>query len=321
MILRMALHILEITEEEYQASPEINASLLADFADSPDKALLPREAKQCFDLGHQFEDFVFQDVSGDPWFDKKYLVPELDTKEPKSAFEIVNSDVDLEKYLEENHSKYWTKAKTLNKKNESAYHWINEHIKARKSGRRLISKFNHEMVRKMASNFLDKMEIDLYGDGSFYPVRQLLEQAEFQKMVFWDDKRAMLDVLFVWDGTAFVLDIKTAIDGQFFKMFKSKYAPIQCPHYTESVGSLIGQYEIERVHPKLIFLVARKAAESKDLKYSACLAESHSVLDECIHGLTEAYQDIVSDFRQWNKDGRPEKGYKEHREHFIYPLS
>ena len=312
--------ILEMTEEEYHARPEINASLLSDFADSPDKALLPRQAKQCFDLGHQFEDFCFQDVSGDPWFDNKYHVVDLDSKEPKSVFELRNSDIDLKMYLAENYSKYWTGAEKLNKKNENAYNWIQEHIKARKSGRHLISKFNYEMVKKMASNFLDKMQVDLYGDGSFYPVRKLLEQAEFQKMVFWDDKRSMMDVFLVWDGTAFVLDIKTAIDGQFFRMFKSKYAPIQCPHYTEGAESLIGQYGIERVHPKLIFLVARKAAESKDLKYSACIAESHSVKDECIRELTEDYQDIVLDFRQWNKDGRPEKGYKEHREHFIYPL-
>lgn len=313
--------IVEITEEKYHASPEINASLLADFAASPDDALLPRVAKKCFDVGHQFEDYVFQNVSGDPWFDSKYSVVGLETNEPDASFEVVNSGVDLIKYLEDNHNKYFTKAseyKTLSKTKENAYLWIQEHIKA--DGKHLISKFNFDMIKKMASNFLDKMKVDLFGDGSSYFVRELLERAQFQKMVFWDDKRAMLDVLLIWDGTAFVLDIKTFIEGQFYRMFKNKYAPIQCRHYTESAESLIGQYGIERVHRKLFFLAAKKAAESKPLMFSTCIAESHAVKDESLYALTDAYNDIVHSFRQWDEEGRPGKGYKEHREHTVYPL-
>ncbi|MCK5611228.1 hypothetical protein KAR91_55675 [Candidatus Pacearchaeota archaeon] len=313
----MAGKILEMKEAEYHARPEINASLLADFADSPDKALLPRQEKKCFDLGHQFEDFVFQDVSGDPWFDSKYAVCDLDTQEPEGSFSVVKSGVNLEEYLVENKKKYFTVKGEPNKTRLNAYNWIQEHIKA--GDRHLISKFNFEMINKMASNFLDKMQIDLFGDGSYYPVRQLLEHAEFQKMVFWDDKRAMFDVFLVWDGTAFVLDIKTAAERQFYQMFKSKYGPIQCRQYTEGAESLTGQYGIERVHPKLIFLVANKGAESKDLKYSTCLAESHSVQDDDLYWLTEEYQQSVHELREWNEAGRPEKGYKEHTNIRLYP--
>ncbi len=311
----MAGQIIEMTEEEYHARPELNASLLADFADIEDKALLPRQEKQCFDVGHQFEDWVFQQVSGDPWFDSKYKVIELDTEIPDKVFDLVNSRVDLKKHLEENRPKYFTKKsdyQELNGKMVNSYNWIQEHIKA--GGRHLIGKFNFEMIKKMAVNFLDKMQIDLFGDGSRYPVRQLFECAEFQKKVFWDGKKAMFDVFLVWDGILFILDIKTAAEGQFYRMFQSKYGPIQCPHYTEGAESLIGQHGIERVHHKLFFLVGIKASESKSLDFSSCIAESYSTQDEAIRGVREDYKDIVFRFNEWDKDGRPPKGWREHRE-------
>lgn len=315
----MAGKILEMSESEYHERPEFNASFLAEFSDSPDKALLPRVDKQCFDLGHQFEDYVFQSVTDEPWFDDKYSVCSLDTKEPGAVFDLVKSGVDLEKYLADNKEEYFTTKGALNKKKSNAYNWIQEHIKG--DGRCFISQFNLDMVKKMASNFLDKMKVDLFGDGSFYLVREILEHAEFQKKVFWDGKKAMFDVLLVWEGTAFVIDIKTAAEKMFYQMFKSKYGPIQCRHYTEAVESLIGQFGIERVHSKLIFLVATKASESKGLEYSTCLAESHSVRDGDLYWLTENYQNLFSEFYDWDREGRPMKGYKEHTDIPLYQQS
>lgn len=311
--------IIKMSEGTYHARSELNASLLADFADIEDKALLPRQEKQCFDIGHQFEDFVFQEASNKPWFDSKYSVTELDSEEPEKSFNIAKSGVDLEKYLAENHETYFTKASKytkLNKTNANTYNWIQEHIKS--GGHHLISKFNFEMIKKMASNFLDKMKIDLFEDGSEYTVRELLEHAEFQKKIFWGDKKAMLDVLLIWDGTLFILDIKTAAEGQFYNMFKNKYGPIQCRHYTEAGESLIGQYGIERVHHKLWFLAGIKAAESKPLEHSSCIAESYSVHDDDIEEATEKYHNIVDRFYQWDKAGRPKKGWRKHRQIRLY---
>lgn len=277
--------ILNVTPREYHRIKAINSTHLAEFAESPDHALMRIKAKQVFTLGHAFEDIVFWKVSGDrSRFDARFFTANLGTP-PDKIVQAIESGADLSSL------EVLTVKGERNGRNATLHSWIDacqEH-----HGLKPLSLDEFNVLNRMAENLV---RMDLDG-----PCGDIIGACEWQVPITWErrgiKKKALIDlVLRVGDETC-IYDLKAYASLSMFRQTLKSKAWVQSLHYTEGANAVWGG----TVHP-MVFLVAEKA--------EPYLAQPFRVHPDSMESAEMRYLSLCDDFMAWDYAGRPARGYK-----------
>jgi hypothetical protein len=282
-----------LTEEQrYRVHPGMNYSLIADFYQSPDHALMEREPKAYFEVGNVFETLLFDAVTGGHTFADRFFVGR-DSTPPDKLLQWLAEGVNLED------QRTYNKDGSLSKKHGNIHAWIDACLE--NPGKTPISQVDFDMCRRLVDNML-KIE-----DPTIGPLKDILSACEWQAPMFWEDgeKKALADCLISVGGETWVFDIKTAASfGHFVSMMRSRYW-IQDIHYTEGANAVYGGCKTP-----MIFLVAEKKEPFLCQMFTAMPLEPSEIDLEYRQKAIFAYQETVGRYREWNAEGRPAVGWK-----------
>jgi len=284
-----------MTPEEYHKAPGLNSSLLSAFYESPDRALIPTEPKSYFSIGTAFECMVEDEATGVKTFAEKFFFAESSGALPEKLLGWIESGEDLgDKYR-------LNKDLSRSKTSATLHGYLDECVD--RPGLLPIGTADAAMLKTMVDNFF-KMEVN----GA--PVRGLLERAEFQVPIFWEaqgiKKKALFDAIVVdkMSNSASIFDLKTSVNRhQFGQMLKSKYW-VQGAHYREGAESVYWE------SLPMIFLVSYKTPPY--------LAQARGIEIDSLDAAEDRYTDLVERFVEWDKAGRPAKGWLDYREDKIW---
>lgn len=281
---------MQTEEEKYRAAPGLNYSLLADYADSPDRALMPREPKGYFEVGKVFET-VFQDeIEGTNQFAETWFVADLKGAIPDKIVKWFDEVTDLATCFTYNKDGF-----TRSGTQKNVHAWLDACLEY--PGKRPVSQTMMKEIKAMVSNML-KMEIM----GA--PLVDILQNCQFQVPLYSEQngikKKALFDIVaqvnMGGQPTMICFDIKTAANlGKFRQSFKSRYI-WQHAHYLS-----VAKANYKNVYNKMVFLVA-----SKEKPY---IAKPFEIADKSMGYVEEKYDDLCLQFDQWDKGGRPAKGW------------
>jgi hypothetical protein len=266
----------------YRQATGINYSALADFSQSQDHALLKKDDKAAFQLGHAFESILRGD------FEKNYAVSDFNI--PDEIYAAVKKNENLDDYeiltkSGERHKKYASR--------HAAIDFFKSH-----PGKKIISEVDRNILRIMAKNLLK-------AEYRGVKIKDILSRAKWNTPIFWDDKKAELDCYIELRDEILLFDIKTAASfGQFRQMLKSRYW-IQDHHYSEGCEEYFGKQ-----CKKMVFFVA-----TKERPY---LAQAISIDDESREYGRMKYLELCERYRDWVADGKPEKGWLEAEEVKVF---
>lgn len=317
-----------MTEADYRKAEGLSSSLLSDFAEAPDIALMPKEDKIFFDEGKAFEMLVMDFVRGTNEFESNFFVVHTDQKPPTDFLDILNAR-NFEDYYVYNKNGSLSKAHTN-------LHFYLDACKAN-PGLRPIRASQYCMLDQMTHNFF-KMEVEImrYNESQILkvPMETILVGAKFQVAQFWEtdagetdsisdelelstiSKKALFDIIVPisigQENWLFHFDIKTTADLKRFPwMYRDKYW-IQDLHYTEGLRSLAeDKYPDHSIHHCMNFLVS-----SKQMPY---LSQTFGAPPENRNKMEANYQKICQQCYDWDKAGRPPKGWRE-RDDVSYNL-
>jgi len=287
----------DMPEAEYRALPRLNYSLLADFNQSQDHALQVRQNQSYFEFGKAFE-LVIQDISKDTrLFYDRFFVSQIRGEMPKGVAEWIESEADLSNKYNLN------KDGSRSKVSARLHEWLDACID--NPGKMPMSQIEYDQLCIMAWNFLD---MHIYG----HPLYEILPVAEFQVPIVWEingiAKKALVDVLIETDLKTYTFDIKTSVSlsnhfTNFKKMLRSRYW-IQDIHYSEGIKATC------KNPMPFMFLVSSKS--------EPFLAQPFGLDPDSRIDAEQAYSSLCYDFAEWDKSGRPPKGWKEYEEIKLY---
>jgi hypothetical protein len=283
-----------ITEKEYRAAPGINYSLIADYASSPDRALMGHEPKSYFDFGNIFEIRLQDKITGENLFQDKYFVADLKGNIPDKLCKWLEDDTDLQECYTYNKD-----GKTRSGKCKNIHAWLDACLE--NPGKHPVSQDVMAQIDLMISNML---KIELFGAK----LTDILvpENVQFQVPVFWESgtikKKALIDIVALvrmqGENINLLFDIKTTANHtQFKRMFRAKYW-IQNIHYVE--GSTI---KLGATYPKMIFLAASKEEPYIAQPYEL---ETGSTAIEIL----SRYKELCEDVSLWVAQGKPKRGWR-----------
>lgn len=289
---------MQTEEQKYRQADGLNYSLLADFSDSPDRALMPREPKGYFEMGDIFET-VFQDeIQGTNLFAETYFVAELRGSIPDKICKWLDDpecEIDPFVFLSSNF-KYNKDGVTRSGTQKNVHAWLDACIEF--PGKRPVSQTMMAEIKAMVANML-KMEIM----GA--PLVDILQNAQFQIPLFWEQdgikKKSLADIIaqvtINGQPTMICFDLKTAVDlPKFRRMFQSRYY-LQDLHYVS-----IAKDNYENVYPNMIFLVASKS--------EPFIAQAFEMESKSREYCQDKYDQLCDDFVVWDRAGRPPVGWK-----------
>ena len=291
--------IMNMTEQEYREAPGLNYSLLADFADSPDKALMEREPKSYFEVGKIFETLFQDEIQGTNRFSETYFVADLSGTIPEKIVKWLDEGSDLESCYVYNKDGV-TKSKTY----KNVHAWLDACLEF--PGKRPVSQDMMAQAKAMVANMC---KVELFG----IPLVTILRSAQFQVPIFWQSngiqKKALLDIVadVEMEGvkSKMVFDLKSSADLPKFKsMMRSRYF-WQDAHYLEGAYHNFGS-----VYPNMIFLAASKA--------EPWIAQPFEMAEDSRNHVQNKYDHLCEEFQKWDATGRPKKGWKPMEEIKIY---
>lgn len=291
---------IDTSVEEYRKWPGINYSSLANFAESQDHALMEIPAKSYFEEGNAFELLIEDSAKGTNKFGERFFIAEAPGTMPDDLAGWIERGESLNEKYRVN------KDGSLNKGSKRLHAWLDECQK--NPGKMPVGKDRMEMLNKMVENF---MVMQPFSDiGTENTMAEILPVSYFQVPIIWYVgkmmKKALIDFIVDTGKTIYAFDIKTAADiERFVWMLKKKYFIQEC-HYSVGLGQVFpGKKIIWR------FAVSSKAAPYLSQPFSI---DPYTLIDKCM----PRYQELCRKYDAWVKDGKPPKGWKEHKHINVY---
>lgn len=237
------------SEKKYRAAPDLNYSLLADFNEAPDVALMKKKPKGYFEIGKIFEAYFEDEIMGTKLLLKKYYFSEIDKDLPDKIVEEIRCGVTP--------MIVYNKDGVTPAGNKKVYNWFASEIQDN-DGKMPIPVSVQNLARRGTRNLLD-CKID---DTKIRDLIDHCDTVEFQVPIFWKTgsglhKKMLADMVLDHKDYTACFDIKTAASFKEFRwMFKDRYW-IQERHYSEGLESKHG----EKVYPGgMLFPVVSKQA-------------------------------------------------------------
>lgn len=281
---------MQTEEQKYRAAPGLNYSLLADFADSPDRALMPRQGHGYFEMGNIFETIFEDEICGTNHFSETYFVADLRGSIPDKICRWLDDGTDLATCFTYNKD-----GVTRSGTQKNVHAWLDECLRC--PGKRPVSQTMMTEIKAMVANM---MKVELMG----VPLVTILRNCQFQVPLYWQQdgiqKKALADIIaqvnINGQPTMICFDLKTSVDlPKFRRMFSNRYV-WQHTHYIEGAMA-----NYENVYPNMIFLVASKA--------EPFISQSFEIADKSKGYVEDKYERLCDEFSEWDLAGRKPKGW------------
>lgn len=285
--------IKKMDEPQYRAHPAINYSLLADFKEAPDVALMQKESKSYFEEGKAFERLLEDIITGSDHFNERFYSSKVEGKMPDELPSWIKEGTTAEQYV-------FKQDGTPNNTYKTRHAYLTECTEY--PGRIPISESLYMQLQKMVSNALGAEFMGL-------SMAEILVDAEFQVPIIWTkdgiEKKALVDCVATLEIHGIVqkviIDLKsTANLASFRSMAFSRYW-VQDIHYLEGALAEFGD-----IYPFMVFLAAAKK--------EPFLAQAITFKEERREAWTLQYNQLCRDLTDWKKEGCPARGWRHHEE-------
>lgn len=295
------------TEKDYRKHKAINYSLLSQFNIHPDNALIHRDyGSPAMELGKIFECYLEKIVTGnkDNSFDSYYKIVEpsfindyaeiLNKKEQSIPTNIVRK---IEENYQFTNSDIMVTAKGEWNKTKFRDNFYIQHLIEYPNVYPVMPSIM-ENIETMVANML---KLEFKGIA----IKDILKNAIFQFKYVWNEeintKKAMFDAVANIEVEGYDLgivgfDFKTSFEKRkFLSMFNQKYW-IQDRHYQNGLNNLNKNAGSEFVYDRIVFLTV--------LSTPPFTAFVSHLKDSSLEGRNHDYQNLITDFTNWDKNGR-----------------